>query len=323
MGTQPGQRDGRERAAQAIADQRRLLRAGDGFDDLQGGEGTLAQVIVEPFACQLLIRVHPGDDEYGIALFRQPFDERALGLEVEDIIFVDPGGYEQQRNLMHFFGGGLILNQLHQVVLVNHRTRCRRDILAQLERFLIRHRDAQLALAFFQVPQQVRQAVDDIVAVAFQRRAHHFWVGEHEIAGRHRVDELAGEEMQLAAGMRIQPFNAAHRILQPAGIQQVALLDVIIDGAVAPAFVLEAAVLRVGRHIIFLRLAEQLLGDGAHQVHMVAHQAQLGTGHLHRVEAHMARRMDERFGEAERVGLPHRHRALHAMRCHHLRDALP
>ena len=86
------------------------------------------------------------------------------------------------------------------------------------------------------------QAVDQVLAAAVDRGAQHFGVGQHEIRRRHRVDELARIEIDLARGLVVEPVDLLDRRLHPARGQQIALLDEVEDRVVAPRLVAEAAV---------------------------------------------------------------------------------
>ena len=64
--------------------------------------------------------IPPGNHEDGKALTGQELDQRVLRRQVENVVFHDPGGNDQDRLRMHLAGGWIILDQLHQVVSKHH-----------------------------------------------------------------------------------------------------------------------------------------------------------------------------------------------------------
>jgi hypothetical protein len=210
-----------------------------------------------------------------VALVHRPLDEGVRRLEVEDVEFVDPRRNDQQRPLRHFLGGRRVLQKLDQVVLVDDLARRHRDVLADLEGLEIGHADLELPLAALQVLEQVFQALHQVLAAAVDGGAQHFRIGQHEVARRHRVDELAGIEVDLARGLVVQTVDVLHGRLHPARGQQVRLLDEVEHLVVLPGDVLEAAVV-LGRCDDGVGLlAHHALGGRLPQVHVVLPEREL------------------------------------------------
>src|SRR3546814_6607859 len=67
---------------------------------------------------QRLVGIDPGDHEDRVALLDGPADEGVLRPQVEDVILVDPRRDDQQRALVDLLGRGRVLDELHEVVLV-------------------------------------------------------------------------------------------------------------------------------------------------------------------------------------------------------------
>ena len=178
-------------------------------------------------------------------LIHRPTDEGILRAQVKNVIFVDPGRQDQQRALQHFLSGGRILDQLHQIILINNLARRDGDILAHLELAFIRHADAKVALPAFKVGQQIGQALQQILATGLRRAAQHFRIGHSEIRGAHRIHELAGVEIHLLRGFFIQPLGVMHQALHVACGKQIALPDEVKHFILAPRLILEALVLLV------------------------------------------------------------------------------
>ena len=88
-----------------------------------------------------------------MTLIDRPADEGILRPQVQYVELVDPGRQDDQRPLMHLLGRRIVLQQLHQLVLVDDLAGCQRDVLADFEGIRIGHLDQQLAFAALQVAQ--------------------------------------------------------------------------------------------------------------------------------------------------------------------------
>ena len=117
-----------------------------------------------------------------MALRHRPADEAVPRPQVEDVELVDPRRHDQQRPLQHLLGRRRVLDQLHQVVLVDHLAGRDADVLADLEGVGVGHLDAQLALAALQVAQQVVEALQQVLAAGLGGLAQHLGVGQQEVA---------------------------------------------------------------------------------------------------------------------------------------------
>ncbi len=82
-------------------------------------------------------RRSPAHHEDAVALRDGVADQRVLGLQVEDVELVDARRHEQDRPLVHLRRQRLVLDQLEQLVLEDHRALGRRDVAADLERALV------------------------------------------------------------------------------------------------------------------------------------------------------------------------------------------
>ena len=89
---------------------------------------------------------------------------------------------------------------------------------------------------------RLRQALQQVLATVSTVLAQHLRVGQQEVGRAHRVDELAGVEIDLLRRLGVEPVDAADRGLEVAGAQQVGLLDEVEDVVLSPGIVLEAAV---------------------------------------------------------------------------------
>ena len=242
-----------QRPAQAVARGVDFLLAGLLADLVHRGQRRFGQVVLEGLLGEMGIGVDPRHHEDGVALVGGPLDVGVLLAQVEDVVLVDPGREDQQRPLEHFLGGRFELQELDQVVLEHHLARRGGDVLAEFEGVGVGHLDAQLAVAFLDVAQQVVEALEQVLAVRLDGLAEDLGVGHGEIRRRERIDELAGEEVDLLLAVLVQTVDATNRVVDVAGGDQVGLLDEVEQEMVFPLLVLEALVvlgrLRDGRSV--------------------------------------------------------------------------
>ena len=143
---------------------------------------------------------------------------------------------------MDFFRRRRELQELHQVVLVDHLAGRGGDVFAKREGLGVGHRNLQLALAGFQVVKQAVQAPDQVFAFAVDGGFKHLRVGGEEVGRGDGVHGLAGVEIDLFRGLGVEAFHLLHGRLQPIGAQQVGLLDEVEDHLFVPGAVLETSV---------------------------------------------------------------------------------
>ena len=186
--------------------------------------------------------VHPRDHEDRVALVDQPLDHRLLGIEVEDVVLVDPGRDDHQRLGQDLLGRGGVLDQLEQVVLPDHRAGGDRDVAAHLERVHVGLANQQLALAALEVGQHHLQPADEVVALLVDRGLQDLRVQREEVGGVHRLDELAGVERRLLALLRIHLADGPDGVLDPPRGEQVGLLHIVEERVLGPFLVGEALV---------------------------------------------------------------------------------
>src|SRR5208337_772135 len=237
-----GERRCEQRAAEAVANGIDLALAGGALDRVEGGEDALLHVVLEIQLGERLVRIDPGDHEHRVAVADAVADPAVIRAQVEDVELVDPRRYDQQWALEHRIGERLVLDELHHVVLVDDLAGRDADVAAEVEGGVVHHLDRQLALAALEVGEQVVQAAQQVLAAGFRGLAQDLRIGEQEVARAHRVDELAGVEVDLLRRLRIDPIDVAHDLLQVAGGQQVALLDEVEDLVFFPGVVSEPLV---------------------------------------------------------------------------------
>ena len=232
----------------------------------------------------------------------RPLDERVLRLEVEDVELVDPRRHDQQRRLVDLLGRRRVLDELDQLVLEHDLARRGRDVLADLEGLHVGLADRELALAALEVGQQVLQALDQVLALALDRRLHDLRVGQGEVGRRHRVDELARIELDLLRRLVVDALDLLDRALQPARGEQVGLLEVVEHDLVLPGRIGEALVAlgRLGDRLD--RLAHHALGRDLPQLHVLGPELHLRLQQLVGIGQHLGREVHEGLGELQRIG---------------------
>ena len=151
--------------------------------------------------------------------------------------------------------------------------------------------------------QQVLEALQQVLAVALDRLAEHFRVGQREVGRRQRVDVLAGEEVDLVLRVRVDPFDRADRIVQVTRGDQVRLLHEVEQEVLLPVLVLEALV-ALGRR------GDRIGKRDTHHLHrrvlpqreVIPHHVHLRLRELDRVGQQARGQVHERLGHAEFVG---------------------
>jgi hypothetical protein len=226
--------------------------------------------------------------------------------QVEDVELVDPGRDDQQRALGDGRRRRLVLQQLDEIVLVDDLARRHRDVLADLERLVVGHLDREPALAALDVVEEVLQSFDEILALGLEGGAHDLGIGQREVRGRHRVDELLRVKLDLVLGLFVEAVGGIGRVLDVARGEQIALLDEVEGRVLRPLAVLEAPVRRRGLdHGPGGALVEA--PEAAHRVapelHVVLPERRLHLPQFLRVLDEVRRHLRKGVGDVERVGV--------------------
>ena len=237
-----------------------------------------------------------------MALRHRPADERITGPQIENVKFIDPRRDNQQRPALHGLRHRLILDELHQVVLINHLPRRDRDVLADAERLHVGHLDREASLAALEVLEQILQPVEQVLALALDRRPQGFGIGHQEIGRGERVDKLARIEIHLAGSALVDSFDIANRALHPPRRQKIALLDEVEERVFGPRRVAEPPVARRRLDHRLGVAAEKPLGRALPQGEIVVPQRQLRLDEPRGVGHHAGRHLQERGSDPERIG---------------------
>ena len=215
LGRHVGEGGREQRAADAVADDMRLVFPGRLLDDIERRQRTFVHVVEEGLLREPRVGIDPGDDEDGQALRHAPLDERFLRREIEDVVLVDPRRDDQQRPLQHLRRRRRVLNELHQLVLEDHLAGRDREIATDLEHRGVGLADLEIAAARLDVLGEHAHAAHQVLRVGGQRFAQQFRIGEDEIRRRQRVGDLAHVEVRLLLGARIEPLRVVDELLGP------------------------------------------------------------------------------------------------------------
>ena len=237
-------RDGEQGAAEAIAGRMDAPPGQDGADGVERRHHPEAAVVVEGQAPVLGGRIAPGDAEDGVAPAHQPADQRIPRREVEDVVLHDPGRDDQHRLGEDGLGRGGVLDQLDQVVAVDHLARGDRHFVAGAEGLGARRGRAGRGPA--QVVDPVAPALDEVHAPRRRPAGEDVRVGQRRVGGRPDVEHLPRGEGRHVLVVRVDPGHVAGGVVPPLLVQQEGLGHEA-EGRLAPGLAGEAVVAGQGR----------------------------------------------------------------------------
>jgi len=247
------------------------------------------------------IRVDPAHHENGEALRHGPFDEGFLGRQIEDVIFVDPGREDQQRPLVDLFRRRLVLQKLDQRILEDDLAGRQRDVLAEPEGLHVGLLDLQLAVAALHVFEEVLHAEHQVFAIARERGAQRFRVGQQEVRRREGVGELADVEIRLHARVFVDAFGIVDLLRQPLAGEQIGLFHQVEDDVLFPFRRLEALVGSGGLDDGLGFLAHQAAGRRLHQVDIAVPELELRLDEFGRAADIVGRDVEHGLGDAAKI----------------------
>ena len=192
--------------------------------------------------------VAPGNHEHRMALLHGIAHKGVLGPQVQDIELVDARRHHDEGPRAHLRRDRAVLDQLHQVVLVNHVARRQGEAGADLEGRFVALPDASPV----RIRDQVRDPPGDALAPGLERLLQRRGVGGREIRRAHGIAPLLHRKPQPVLGPGLQ-IRALGKIGEKARSQQVGLLQIRVIRVIAPIRGREAAVPRLGRNLKLAR----------------------------------------------------------------------
>ena len=169
----------------------------------------------------------------------QVLDVAAPRREVHDVELVDHRRHEEDRDLPHLRGRRLVLDELEALVAQHDGSRGQAEVAADGE--LADVDVGGQARRLPHVPGELPRAAHEVPPARVDRSLEHLGIDERSVGGRQRVDDVLGDEAQLAV---IGPVelgivdDPVHRLVHgQVGLQQPA-----VDPAVGPGGVEEPAV---------------------------------------------------------------------------------
>ncbi len=170
-----------------------LLLGHDLANRVQRGHHPLAAVIIHAKVAMFFGRVDPTDAEDGKALVHQIANHRVMRAEVQDIIFHDPGGHDQDRLGLHLVGGRAVLQQLEQFIAEHDLARGAGDVATD---FKLIGRFGRLAGdGFAHVLQEMAESGAQVLAPLTQGGFEHIGVQGRVVRWRQRIQHLMRHEV--------------------------------------------------------------------------------------------------------------------------------
>ena len=153
-------------------------------------------VRVQAPVAMLGARVAPGDREDLLALRHQVLDVTAARGEIHDVELVDHRRDEEDRNLSHLRGRRLVLDELEALVAEDDGARGQADIAPDDE---LAHVDiGGQARRLPHVPGELPRAAYEVPPAGVDRSLEHLGIDERSVRGRQGVDDVLGDEPNLA-----------------------------------------------------------------------------------------------------------------------------
>ena len=203
------------------------------------GHHALRQIIVHAQIPVLRTRVSPRDHEDREALRHQITDERVLRRKVEDVVFHDPGGHDQDRLRHNILRHRRVLDQFHQAVAKYHLAGRHGDSVPDCR--IGRLFGADVTSRLRHVFREVGQATEEVAARFAHGTSQDERIGQEKIRGRDDVQQLAVDKRHHALVRGGDAANAGRRVMQPLLPRQKALV-IRIEGPLLPGRVVEASV---------------------------------------------------------------------------------
>ena len=185
-----------------------------------------------------LIRIDPGDAEYGETLSDKIADQRVGRGEVEHVVLHDPGWNDQERFGLYEIRSRVILDEFHQIVAVDHLAGRDGNVASRLEGY----GPIGCQMGCFQyIASQITETPHEIRTALFESSLEDFRVGQREVARRKHVQNLPGVKFDQAFVLGSDTGNTRSNVVPPLLRQQEGL-GVETERKLFPGFRTETAV---------------------------------------------------------------------------------
>ena len=164
--------------------------------------------------------------------------QRVMGREVEDVVLHDPGRYDQERQRMHLRRDRVVADQFAQVVAQHHPARRQGHLASRAKTGGGRG----AARGVPGVDGGARRTGGQVHAATLPGDPQHHRIGEHEVRGRHAIEQLArdeGDDVGVVGGHAAHPAGGP---VPPLLLHQEPLAPDI-EGPAVPGRIVEALVL--------------------------------------------------------------------------------
>ena len=177
---------------------------------------------------------------------------------------------------------------------------------------LVRHARCEAALVALEIVEHVAQAPQQVLALGLDRLPERRGIGGEEVGRRHRIDELARIEGELRGVLLVQAAQVPDRRVSAGGGEQVGLLQMIEEPALAPGRIAKAPVvgLRLGDRLRRRLLAAQASGTLLPQPESAVPPAHLRLDQRRGIGGQAPRHREEGIAEVERIAFARRTRRI-------------
>lgn len=199
---QIGERGSHQDAADAETEDVGRLFARDLTHNIQRFERTEIHVVFEAQIGMLFRRIGPRDDKYRVAPVQHVLDQAVPRTHVKDVVLVDPRGHEKERARPLCLGRRFILDELHQLVLMDHLARSRCEIFADLESLRVVGGQINSAFTPFEIVQQVLKPIENTLPVRLEKVPFCDRVQTKEVGRGSRTEDLPCVEVGAEVFLR-------------------------------------------------------------------------------------------------------------------------
>ncbi len=168
---------------------------------------------------QRCIRILPADGKDFKAFCHQMAHHAHFFVQIEDVIFIDPGRHYHDRYRMHPVAYRTVMDHFHDVIAKDNRAGCYCQIRTRLKRFGVR----RLHIACNDIRKKIPDPIVHACAIAFPCLPDRDRIGPEKITGCCRIDPLPCPKCTTPPFFFRYAWRVVDDALQPAGVHEVAL----------------------------------------------------------------------------------------------------